>query len=194
MSTNTPAFDLSLLDGFTDPDTHRYALSRPWRMADGRAVATDGRIIVVLDDGSAVDPPDGRVPNDDGIARVLDGFDRDAEYFLIPRVQGPRHGADPWWHTGQPCVTCNSKGVITCDHCLHEDQCIQCDGTGRANGTHYSRETVDIDGMIFDRRYVWLIRQLPGAMYRPFGGDRQSLDFIFDGGIGRLCGCEADDE
>ncbi|MEM8864076.1 MAG: hypothetical protein AAGF31_00855 [Planctomycetota bacterium] len=148
------------LTGWTEPEATRYALGRPWRRADGRAVATDGRALVVLDDGSAYAEPEGKVPDltRDGF---LDAIDRPpAEMQAMPEVDGPPECADAWWNQHEPCIECRGRGY--CLHCQHE--CEECEGKGDLGTSwHAIKSTVVIDGLKIDRRYAWMASQFPGC-------------------------------
>lgn len=188
METATQKMDWRGIDltPFTEPEACRYALTAPWRGDDGRGFVTDGRLLLEFDDGSVFDEPNGKVPNCD---EVMQNFDTLAEYAPLPDpIEGPPEGADLWWNTGSECRYCKGTGEIDCEHCGTCDDCQHCD-EGRIGGEYWgsiSPRGLDVGDAYFDRRYLWLLSQLPAARCRVNGGQDGTLDVVFDGGRGRL--------
>lgn len=183
------------LTPYTDGVSQRYDLSKPWRMADGRAVAANGRVLIVLGDHGDIPPPSGRVPSVSSIIADAERLlaERSEELTPVPKVEGPPPNSDPWWNTGWECHLC--EGSCECSKCLRE--CPACDGTGREGGEWWSAEAVELLGGEIDRSYLWLVGQLPGAQIlgddsKLFAqhDDREATNYVikWDGGIAVVCG------
>lgn len=171
----------------------RYELSEP-AIRNGRLYCTNGRIALRLDEAppvakessdfpqSAFDLLDGITPGDDGIP--------------CPEVEGPPEGADKWWyaHRKEKCDLCRGAGNCEC-RCGDEHDCCECEGTGfvKYDGpVDGATKGIFVGEREFQRRYLWMISQLPNARLYP---DRcadipnkhtkaMGMPFSFDGGVG----------
>ncbi|MEM8494608.1 MAG: hypothetical protein AAF663_04385 [Planctomycetota bacterium] len=165
---------LSLM-GWTDTESPRYALDRPWRHTDGRAIATDGRGLIVLNDGSGYVLPQGPVPKlkGSGILKLIDST-TPREWSKCPDVEGPPEGADSWWD-------------------VHPSRCPTCKAIVKGKVWESSRNAIEFCGEMFDRRYVWMVSQLPGAKVGvAVCGKVPVLLFRFEGGGGLVASMDKD--
>lgn len=94
-------------------------------------------------------------------------------------------------YEGQDCATCNGDGQLPQDewdafvkcHSFKgepiKEVCDGCDGTGIAT----CRESHDVNGVLINEKYLWMIGNLPGAKLGTFG-EPDPVRFTFDGGDG----------
>lgn len=192
---------------FCDKSDGRYKLSAPF-VKHGRTVATDGRIIVVLDDDAGQDSEDGRYPDWQSVVISRDFIDSFSE--SLPFEDSERE-------ISEPCDKCKSLGYleetrefkqVQCDECrgnrevdCHEcgqrTKCKACDGDGEikycivtrcpdCNGQScLSRMAVKVSGAHFDPKYIDKIRSLPAPVAMKLTGTDKIL-FTFNGGRGVL--------
>lgn len=115
------------LTKFCGTGSSRYNLDKPWE-ADGKLVATDGRICVECDPGlydGEIAKPDAKVP------KYLDIFE---PYSKIEKWQElPDYGTCEICGDGCEidCGTCGGRGECFCPRCDDGRACDACDGTGK---------------------------------------------------------------
>lgn len=156
------------IQAFCDKELHRYDLTRPWELPDGRLAASDGRALVVCQSEvflGSVASKAAKVPNikallaDHGAAR---GWKR------VPELP--------------PCKTCNCLGVVfppgpECDDGPPAPE--QCSDPGCA---------IETFGRRLARAYVNCFTVLPNCRWAiaPRGKAEDHVFFEFTGGIGIL--------
>jgi hypothetical protein len=195
------------LQKFCSNDESRTGITQPFTW-DSYTFATDGKIMV-------------RVPKVEG---VLEGGNA-GRYSTQPRLYECNHiiengephlllSLPPNWRDipdktvpcptcrgkkkGSECSECEGEGEIECDHCGHESECKNCDGTGffgdtegenceRCNGLGVVKTHTPVS---INRGEAWSAKELiekayslPGAKvyYRP---DVNNFYFAFNGGAG----------
>lgn len=169
----------------------KYSLDRAWLDENGKGYATDGTVAVEINDTAGLEPPSGRVPR---VSDVLGNFATEG-FREMPEIEGPPKGADPWWNTGHECANCSGSGTDECSCCGRSGCCECCDGSGWCSGKQWPTTGCYLDvackaevyGVEFNRRYAWIVSKLPGVKVF-VNNDEAMLDFIFDGGRGRLMG------
>ena len=126
--------DLSWMQAICNPH-HTLKAPFPATVAGRRvSVAIDGYMMVMADGGDF--PPDPKAPNDEGMAKILDGLNGTR---VTVRLDDLRQWAGP---TSEPCNKCGGKRVIKCSTCRGwgqhecmtcdaEHDCGHCDGTGK---------------------------------------------------------------
>ncbi len=177
------------LQPFCDDDPHgRYNLCEPW-VFNGKRIATDGRVLVVV---PAPGEPDydrnerGRLPN------VFD---------VIPPISSSRDGDWLPWPPVEPCRDCQGTLKVHCESCGGDGQCNlckceaehkcgYCDGTGNVR----CKDCQDVGSFdhrfglhILARRYAYLVSKLPSVEYLPtLKADESIVRFRFAGGEGAV--------
>ncbi|MGE0047785.1 MAG: hypothetical protein AB7T01_02475 [Acidithiobacillus sp.] len=196
------------INRFCNPKDPRYYLRTPW-IEDGKTIATDGVILVVLDT-----PVDQYLESDPII--------RGKALPMLTMELGKFSGSSVKWHTvsalGIPkrmtCKNCNGSGKITdeasiiCPECngdgefvygSHTYECAECDGDGllmrsepsfsecpACAGIGYKPEACSLLGGTFQLRYLDLLKGLPNCIIATDRKGGSKLVFKFDGGAGML--------
>ena len=180
----------------------RLYLHAPWREPDGRVVATNGEVLIVLDsrDGDYAPPVEkmtGRidslidVPEPDRAAPVaLSTVDLSASA-QCGECNGTGKGNDicrscagdgEFEHHGHyyECEACDRTGRVEKDNL---GECNYCDGTGRA------RQLIEVGGSLFQSRYLRMLALLPNCVIWAQKNHTEQALFAFDGGRGALMPC-----
>lgn len=172
--------DLSM---FCDEEISKYALGKPF-LVSGRCYATDGRILIRMDDENGICPndPDLKYPDTESLFTVVDS---DYELEPIPFVFKPE-GVDDNFKIDPDEFNFT---VSSPDDWVAE----------RSNVTwarHKSAtQTIDFQGLAFAKMYLWKIAQLPGLKggacvggheISEAKGEAGMLYFRFEGGDGLL--------
>jgi hypothetical protein len=194
---------------FCDPDDTRLYCTKPFSI-DGKAYATDVKILMRFDGVTDVDPLSaGNLANTEMIARKIVGFCEAGNFvegFMPFKVEIPPY---------PPCPMCLGVGKVAkeieCPECdgegevnigKHWYECKECDGTGntdddnkdaektidceKCNGTGKGYHAVDVDDRKFQAKYLEKILALPNIEYKLLDGEREMMRFKFDGGVGCL--------
>ena len=154
-----------------DADDILFYLRAPWKDADGRIMASNGHIAVLLDAGA--DMPEvvyqEKAPSKrfsewaaeigyDGFSPALAEFDADKKCKACDGIpHAPTEDDDDW-----DCA------------------CYLCDGTGFA-----IKEPLPVGNAHYAKHYLRLIASLPAAEFKA-NGPRDKAQFRFDGGVGFL--------
>lgn len=188
-TTTTEPLSPDLLAPFCTVEANRHALDTPWRVGD-RIYAADGRIAIELsNDPRPFAAGERRRPD---LTTLFASFP-DGEFEVeIPDVgPKPAHANDRWEiHT--PCLRCCNaaiwiaSGADTSKLDTQGDGCLECDSGWKWEDAATASDRIEIEGVRFQRRYLWAIRRLPNVKAR-IDSDRESmLAFVFDGGRGLL--------
>lgn len=171
---------------------------------DGYLYATNGHIAVCIPDNPEINASADETRPDfsfihKAMAEISDFGTVVAE--LPPPVKCPACGGSGY---SVKCDDCDGEGTF--DHGLHEYECKNCDGDGtfpgakdekgavtchHCDGTgHDPFQTVRVGNSPFARRYVAMLKELPGAViWTNSENELASAFFKFDGGFGALMPC-----
>jgi len=150
----------------TNLDDPRYFLSKPWKNKDGRIMASNGHVAVLMDPGFESPVQLEMLENKPG-QKICEWAQEIPTSGFVPVPQD--FAPDP-----------------ACTHCDRtpdpddEDQCYWCDGTG-----FNKKQSVKIGKVPFAKHYLRLIASLPNCQIKT-RGPTESACFKFDGGIGFL--------
>jgi hypothetical protein len=153
-----------------DADDIRYYLREPWKDEDGRIMAANGHIAVVLNTGIVF----GEHPTkgSESISKRINDWVAEA----------PTTGFIPVpleFEADQNCEHCDGKPAEP-DEDGEFDNCYWCDGTG------FNKKTpIRVGNAYFAKHYLRLIATLPACQIATFGETGRAC-FRFDGGIGFL--------
>jgi len=101
------------------------------------------------------------------------------EWFDIPAVKKPE------LEKTVTCWECGGTGIADCPTCGKPGhECDECDGTGEVTTKPLLRST-KINGLSFDEKYLYLIKDLPNVKISPTQHAKAAW-FKFDGGDGLL--------
>lgn len=203
----------ALLARFCAKQDIRYYLEKPIRQ-DGHLYATNGHILVRIEDDPATEARTACVKDDQGhappnCAALLKTLV--AEWFLPIDVSAlPEPGA---------CKACSGSGaVLECPDCDGKGEfehgnwnydCKECDGAGVVKRSAFSGRKVpcgdcdgtgkddhikvELRGAGFQLRYLKLMAELPGVELSVNPNDpRTTHYFRFDGGVGAVMPCWRD--
>lgn len=181
MTTTTKHIDLQ---AFCYPETNqRYALSKP-RLLDGMACATDGRMLIRCKPEFAepFEPAEGKFPNVSDVMTEIDSC-------TFAPVEIPVcKSCDNKPIKMIECSECYGEGRAVCSHCEHEDECWECEGTGKEQWIcPKCRDSIVISGRTLAGRLVYPVASLPGVVWeQDERGSTKGLYFKFDHGDGAV--------
>ena len=179
-----------------EPDYHRELVRRPFDV-DGETIVTDARILVSFDSRFGYDIPDSATERDvkGMVTAAKVGKLTLTEFPLTPpTIEKPSDCNDRWEIEGPDeieCELCHGFGDVECEY-GHDHDCPDCDGSGMVDNTepelHERKdERIDIGGHDYAAFYVWILNQLPNVRCAVHQSDTKPLEFVFDGGHGKLC-------
>lgn len=193
---------------FCDPTEMRYYLHKPFKLPDGRICASDGKIIVVVNDSIEIEPSD--VP-EKNLQKIYEWIAPELfnDGFAPLKIKLP---------VCPLCTECDGTGIqpptIECEECAgagelecdlgHFHDCEECDGTGKipsrdseakdspcescgGSGKGFAVET--LGDRSFQVKYLELLVGLPNIEYFLVDGKENMMRFRFDGGVGCLMPC-----
>ncbi len=193
---------------FCDPTEVRSFCTKPFKLPDGRICATDGKIIVVVNDSIEVDDADVTEKNFKKIWEFSapklfkDGFTplkiKLATCPLCSECDGT--GIQPPTIDCKECAgvgefECNLGHFHPCDKCAGtgnipspnpEGKCSPCESCGGSGKGFAVEHFGDID---FEVKYLELLVGLPNIEYFLVKGKKNMMRFRFDGGVGCLMPC-----
>lgn len=171
MSTQDLKLDLSWLQQFCNKEEGRVSIGEPFHH-EGYAYACNGHIAVRIPC-----EPFGDTWSASTKETVLKSFAREGGVWwtVVPPLQSPIKK--------EACEPCGGSGTAECHACGHEEDCVDCDGTGEIE----IQASVDIGGVIFDVGNIGRVWSLPGfRILVRAGGDLLAHRFEFEGGSGVL--------
>lgn len=180
-----------------EPDYHRELVRRPFEVDGDETIVTDSRILVSFDGRFGYDIPDSATERDvKGMVNAAKvGKVTLKDFSLIPpTIEKPTDCNDRWEIEGPDeveCEECGGSGEVTCEY-DHHHECPDCDGSGMIDNTeptwHERKdERIDIGGHDYAAFYVWILNQLPNVRCAVHADETNPLEFVFDGGHGKLC-------
>lgn len=180
---------------------HREYLCAPFREPDGRVVATDANILIVLDAFVGVLAPAEPV--------MLGQVDRLFESAAaLPSLEWLR-ASDVDLSGAAPCADCRRlpAGRAACPSCEGEGQfeyrghdydCKACYAAGNipgpcptCRGTRLDRHPIPLGGTFFAPHYLALLATIPDCGLRPAADPTRAALISFPGGRGLLMPCSA---
>lgn len=177
-----------------EPEAAQYDLSLPWQ-AGGSGWATDGKVILEIEDGSQFREAPSKTISEAGLRGAFEGWNPVANWQPAPQPPKPPFGIydngdlcgmDRWWVAGSVCPRC-------CGHNKPTDYCLKCDDDGWIE-THHGIKGVEYAGAFIQTRYAWQAAQLPDVQVAAFGNShenkRHGLLLKFDGGRGIVLGMD----
>jgi hypothetical protein len=166
---------------FCDHDISRYALAKPF-LWGGKAVATDGRILVAVDPTMIPDAkaPDGKVPD---ISKVLDAHAGLTNWKPLPTWTKCELCEDKGFER-TVCNDCGGSCYVECNY-GHEHDCDSCD---KGYVTERCDCHVDFDGTTIAKKYASAIAQFEDVEWcqSNYGKYKDAIAVRFTGGIGLI--------
>ncbi len=151
-------------------DDLRHYLQRPWKNEDGRIMASNGHIAVLLNNGE--DVPDvliGRAQLSEKIMEWARSVPADDLFIPAPS----QFDQDP------ECTHCDGNPAEP-DEDGDVMECYWCEGTG-----FNKKEAVRVGNAAFAKHYLRLLASLPECEIAPRGAAEKAY-FRFKGGVGFL--------
>ena len=119
---------------YCHPD--RLAIATPWRLEDGRVVATNGHALAIWPPGDPGAPecgaPDVVRPDFTAILAQMDGAFEVGRLdgSMLPPVVPCGYCGDSKVIKSPACEACDGSGICICAACEHEHKCSECHGEG----------------------------------------------------------------
>lgn len=172
-------FDLTK---FCDSESSRYKLSRPWKIEDGRIVATDGRVLVCVDsdryDGELIDTSTARVPD---VTTILADIDQVTDWTPLPEPDN----CDKCNNTGEIVEGCRCfSGKCECPRCGKWHMCERCEGEGGTKRPCHDC-LVQVGTRTIRREIVNRLREIGSVEFGTATDQpKDNVCVRFDGGVG----------
>lgn len=161
---------LAWLQQFASPDETRVYIGSPF-YHEGYAYATDGHLAVRIPS----EPFEDEKWKADKKETVLKAFAREGGewWTLTPPLESPIEEVE--------CDKCGGNGWRECGECGHENDCLDCDTTGRI----LTRASTEVAGVLFDVKTLGRVWKLKGFALRVREVDPMAAHlFRFNGGSG----------
>lgn len=199
MTTEQALLANAIIPGVLDPEYPR--CDKPL-VDEGKLVASDGRILIVLDDpghysGDVYKVVDGRFEFKGSMTHAYDWrqllrpIEGISSWHPVPAVEGPPKHASPRWEVPLNCEDCDGAGTCRCRCGEIDHPCPECKGRGKSVSEtaelEEARERIAFGNADIARRYAWLVSTLPEVVWAAASDSSNSMIFFrFEGGCGAV--------